>query len=318
MLSIPRLLFYIGFVVVGALLMAPQGFAALAKEVANGKPPVLIATIRPLALMAHDLAGDLVEIEVLLSGASSPHDFSLTIGQALTLNDADMVLWVGPNVEAFMSKGVRRKRSLAMLDEEGGEGHGEDDNAGDSEDRHEKEHHAEHEATHVARHPWLEVEAVKDYSERLTEALVGLLPQHEASLRERQQAFVSKLMQRKANIVAALGPYAEARFLVHHDAYSGFVADYGLRQPLTLTRVPHERVSAKRLNAIAKEAASLHCLLAEASDEINAGRYAALLGLPVVSVDLLAASADIGDFDAYQRAVADAFARCLSTKLSAR
>lgn len=296
--KIAKLLFFIINISITAVVLSPSTLAdsptVRAEQEARTVRPTLIATIRPLALMAHDIAGDLVDIQVLLQGAVSPHDFSLTIAQALALNDADLVLWVGPNIEAFMNKGVRRKRSLAMLAEDD-----HDDDAG-----HAHKHH-------VARHPWLEIAAVEHYSERLSEVLITLLPHNEALLRKKQAAFVRTLAERKQVISQSLAGYRDMAFLVHHDAYSGFVTDYALREPYTLTRVPHERVSAKRLNVIAQQASNLRCLLAEQGDEVNAKRYAALLDLPLMTVDLLAKEEGLTSFDDYLNRVGESFIACM-------
>ncbi len=70
---------------------------------ATAKPQVL-ASIKPLALIAQEVAGDLAVVETLLPVTASAHDYPLKMSDHRRLQDADLVLWVGPELETFLAR----------------------------------------------------------------------------------------------------------------------------------------------------------------------------------------------------------------------
>lgn len=260
------------------------------------KKPLVVASIRPLALIVQDLAGEHVETRTLLETAASPHDFSLTIGQALMLNDADALFWVGAEFETFLKKGVTTPVKLAMLDSA-------------------EEGHDEHEH-HAGRHPWLSTESVAVYAELITAYLSQTLPQNSAEFAQRLQVFKQGLKKRREAISLSLRQYTNLQFAVYHDGYGEFVEEHGLALPLAITKVPHERVSAKRLNGLGGRMQEVSCVLSEVAEAGQAKRYANLFDKPLVTIDLLATESSLSSFDAYLVSLEEAFKRCFSLSLS--
>lgn len=68
----------------------------------NAKP-LVVTSIKPLALLVDALAGTQVEVEVLLPPGSSPHGYQMRPSDRRKLAAADLILWVGPRMETFLA-----------------------------------------------------------------------------------------------------------------------------------------------------------------------------------------------------------------------
>ncbi len=66
--------------------------------------PVVIASIKPLAMIATAIGGDDVQVETLLPPYRSPHDYALRFSDRKRLLSADLVIWVGPMLEFQLAK----------------------------------------------------------------------------------------------------------------------------------------------------------------------------------------------------------------------
>ena len=64
----------------------------------------VLTTIKPLGFIAAAITDGVSEPNVLLPTGASPHDFSLRPSDIRSINDADLVVWVGPELEGFMTK----------------------------------------------------------------------------------------------------------------------------------------------------------------------------------------------------------------------
>lgn len=264
--------------------------------------PLVVASIQPLALIVQDIAGDMVEIATLVTNSASPHDFSLTIGQAMLLRDAEVLVWVGPDFEMFLASAPRPSREIAMMA---------DLHSPDSDSPEEKHHHT---AAHHDEdlHLWLKPAAVEALAERFASELKILLPQSHSRIDSALEQFVQTHRQRQAATAEQLQPLQTRPFIVYHDGYGPFVTHYNLQQKLALTMVPHERISAKRLNQVHKESRDALCLIAELGELEEAKRYANLLDVRLQAVDVLAAQKDLVSFDMYEKKLGEAFEACLS------
>lgn len=125
----------------------------------------VITSIKPLQLVAHELLGELAEVDVLIPAGASPHHYHLKPSDRVKLAKADLVVWVGPDMETFLSKPLQREGSkvLTLMQEvEGAEHlhehheqeahdehqHHEDEHEGHEEKHHEHDHAAHHDEAH--------------------------------------------------------------------------------------------------------------------------------------------------------------------------
>ncbi len=67
----------------------------------------VVASLKPLGFIASAIADGVTDTQVLLPDGASEHDYSLRPSDVKRLQGADLVVWVGPKMEAFMEKSVR-------------------------------------------------------------------------------------------------------------------------------------------------------------------------------------------------------------------
>ncbi|CAK8741168.1 hypothetical protein SODG_004579 [Sodalis praecaptivus] len=63
----------------------------------------VVASLRPLGFIAAAVADGVMPVEIVLPDGASPHDYALRPTDALRLKRADVLVWVGPEMEAFLS-----------------------------------------------------------------------------------------------------------------------------------------------------------------------------------------------------------------------
>lgn len=64
--------------------------------------PKVVATIKPLHALAAEVMAGIGSPTLLIAGASDPHDFQLRPSQAAALAGADLILWIGPQLEGAL------------------------------------------------------------------------------------------------------------------------------------------------------------------------------------------------------------------------
>lgn len=124
--------------------------------------PNVVVSIKPIHSLVAAVMEGVGEPKLIVEGAASPHTYSLKPSNAKTLQDADVVFWVGHGLEAFLEKpleALATKATVIELDDakgleklkfrEGGafeahdhghEGHGDEGHAEEGHDHAEGEH----------------------------------------------------------------------------------------------------------------------------------------------------------------------------------
>ena len=143
-------IFALGALTVSALLTLPAQ--------AN-----VVASLKPVGFIAAAIADGVTPVEVLLPDGASEHDYSLRPSDAKRLKNADLVVWVGPEMEAFMAKSAAElptQKNLAMVNIDGVKpllisgGEDEEEHAAEkSEDQDADAHHHHHGEFNM--HLWL-------------------------------------------------------------------------------------------------------------------------------------------------------------------
>ena len=128
-------------------------------------PPATLVSIPPLAGIARYISDDKIEPYILLRAGQSPHGYSLRPEDARALRRAELIFWVGPELENFLSRRLEtHKGSVALMPRLGNllEARGEHSHAHHHDDGHEEEHedhekhdghsHADHDESHEGEH----------------------------------------------------------------------------------------------------------------------------------------------------------------------
>ncbi|NBT52934.1 MAG: zinc ABC transporter substrate-binding protein [Marivivens sp.] len=74
----------------------------LAATSLQAEPLRIVADTAPIQSMVQAVVGDLAEVEVLLPAGASPHDYAMRPSDAIALEHADVVVWVGHGLTPFL------------------------------------------------------------------------------------------------------------------------------------------------------------------------------------------------------------------------
>ena len=232
-----------------------RALLASALMMAGSATAAVVTSVRPLGFIASAIADGVTETEVLLPNGASPHDFALRPSDLRRLRSADLVVWVGPELEAFLSKPLQpidaqKQLSVAALpaikplllkDAEGGEHHHEG---------HDDEHEHGHHHGEYNMHLWLSPEMAKVTAIAIHDRLLELMPQNKDKLDANLRQFENLLTQTDKNVGKMLTPVQGKGYFVFHDAYGYFEKLYGLSPLGHFTVNPEIQPGAQRLHQI--------------------------------------------------------------------
>ncbi|WP_018872678.1 zinc ABC transporter substrate-binding protein ZnuA [Thioalkalivibrio sp. ALJ16] len=89
-----------------ALLLSLALLLGLAAP-AQADTPRIVTSILPVHSLVAALAGDTHEVELLVPASASPHGYAMRPSEARRLQQADLVIWVGPELEGFLERPLR-------------------------------------------------------------------------------------------------------------------------------------------------------------------------------------------------------------------
>ncbi|WP_416262586.1 zinc ABC transporter substrate-binding protein ZnuA [Gibbsiella quercinecans] len=239
---------------------------ASALMVAGSASAAVLTSIRPLGFIASAIADGVTETEVLLPDGASPHDFALRPSDIQRLRAADLVIWVGPDMEAFLTKAVAplpASRQLAISelaavkpllmkgdDDDDHEHHHDHGEAADNHAEHDHDHDDGHHHGAYNLHVWLSPEIAKLTAIAIHDRLLELMPQNKDKLDANLRQFENLLTQTDKNVVNMLTPVQGKGYFVFHDAYGYFEKHYGLSPLGHFTVNPEIQPGAQRLHQI--------------------------------------------------------------------
>src|SRR5690606_34265543 len=176
-------------------LCAPAVYSQAREE---GQLKVL-ASIRPLALIAEDLLGDAARVDVLIKGNASPHDYSLKMSDLRRLEAADLALWMGPQLERFLQKPLRTlpaNQVLSLANDQG--------------------------ALAADPHQWLDPALAREMAQTIATRLKSQYPQLANQLDSRLAQQLASYRALEEEIEQVLTPLAGRGFVVEHRGYDYF------------------------------------------------------------------------------------------------
>ena len=260
-------------------------FIALLATISISKAEVkVVASIKPIHSLASYVMDGVGKPDLIVDGYNSPHGFSLKPSHAKMIENADLIIWVGEDLEAFLEKplntiakkainieimnlsGIKklkfREKNIFEGHDDHGHGHKEkkhdDHGHGHKEKKHDDHGHGEHDP-----HVWLDPMNAKVIIKEIENQLVKLDPEKSSKYKANSKKAQSELDNLTRNIKKDLK--GNLRFVVFHDAYQYFENRFGIKVLGALTVNPDVLPGAEQLSEIREviEHEKVNCLFSE-------------------------------------------------------
>ncbi|TWB61783.1 zinc transport system substrate-binding protein [Rhizobium sp. ERR 922] len=239
--------------------------------------PKVVVSIKPIHSLVAAVMQGVGTPDLIVDGAASPHTYALKPSNARSLQEAKVVFWVGPGMEAFLQKplaALGTNATVVELDDapgiaklkfrEGGafEPHDDGDEHEASDDH---AHDHDHDHGEFDTHLWLDPHNAKAMVAEITTSLVAADPANALTYEANQNILDDKLDALDTEIASTLAPVKDKPFIVFHDAYQYFEHRYGVRVSGSITVSPETIPGAQRVAEIHSKVADLGatCVFAE-------------------------------------------------------
>ncbi|MBL1419892.1 MAG: zinc ABC transporter substrate-binding protein ZnuA [Alphaproteobacteria bacterium] len=268
----------------------------MASSVTSFADVKVVASIKPIHSLVAGVMEGVGEPDLIVDGQGSPHTFSMKPSQAQMLQSANIVFWVGHELEAFLEKpletvgakaisvelfdapnliklgfregGTFEKHSHAGHEEDDHDDHKEDDHADHKDDGHDDDkEHENHDDAHagIDAHIWLDPMNAKAMVHVIKDALIAVDSDNASKYKANAEVVLGKLDTLTNEVMAELTPVKGKGYIVFHDAYQYFEKRFGVTASGSITVSPEVMPGVERITTIRARVQELGdtCLFAE-------------------------------------------------------
>jgi zinc transport system substrate-binding protein len=230
-------------------------FSIVCSQPVIAAPPQVIVSIPPLHALASGVLEGVTTAKLLIQ-TGSPHSYSLRPSDARALQEADLLIWVGPQLELFLThsqQNLGAGRSLTLIDLPGlhrpalrhgglwaeettetapAHDHGhDDDNDGDA-------------------HIWLDPDNAALIVKAIADRVTALDPVNGVRYQQNGADYIHRLRSLDHELKTRLQPVQQQPYVVFHDAFQPFEQHYDLHPVGAIAIDPERRPGARRLQEI--------------------------------------------------------------------
>lgn len=249
-------------------------FAVLSAPGARADVPRVVASIPPVGSLVAMAMEGVGTPQVLLKGGASPHSYSLRPSDTRALAEAGLIVRVGEGLETFLDRPLRSLgRHATVLDLENvpgltklpirppGAWNAEEEAEGQGRDDHDREALA----GGVNPHVWLDTGNARVILSAVATTLARLDPAHAAAYAANAQRWSKKLAALHDEIARRVATVHGVPFVVLHDAWAYFDAEFGLEAVGSIAVSPERAPGARRLVALRQRIrdARVKCVFSE-------------------------------------------------------
>lgn len=262
--------------------------------VAGRAAPVVATTIKPLQFIAAAITEGVTEPEVLIPESQSYHHFIVRPSTIRMLRQADLVVWVGPELETYLADTIEESASqtIQALSLSGltvhylpGTETGIEAEVPDSGQHAGHQHHG---VSGIDPHIWLNSNNAELIAMALAEQLALIDPDHAMQYRNNLQAFQLALQETRMDIAQRLQPFMAEPYAVYHDAFQYFEQEFGLSHELVIANSDEVQPGVRKLMTLREAFASqsLSCLMEDVtSQEATINTALGRVPLPRIKAD---------------------------------
>ena len=222
----------------------------------------VVTTIKPLHSLISRIMETRGEPQLIIEGTNNPHTFVFKPSHAKMIEEADIVFWIGEDLEAFMEKPLnslaKDTKKIAFMDSESieklkfrEENIFDDHDDHDDHDGHDDEHddHAGHHDGHnhgeFDAHIWLDPENAKEMVKIIRDELIKIDPEGQRQYSVNAAGATLELDNLINNVETELSK--DISYIVFHDAYQYFETRFGVKSAGALTLNPDVLPGAKQI-----------------------------------------------------------------------
>ena len=201
--------------------------------------PSVAVDIAPVHALVARVMDGVGAPNLIIPPSASPHEYSLRPSEAKSLQDADLVFWVGEDLTPWLEKSIdtlsRNAEIITLLDQSETkllkfresalfEAHDHDDHddhdhdkSHDDHDDHEGHNHGTHDP-----HAWLSIDNAQSWLNVIAAKLSAVDPENAGVYYGNAASAITELDAVEKEINATLDPVRGNSFVVFHDAYQYF------------------------------------------------------------------------------------------------
>ena len=274
----------------------------------------VVTSIKPLHSLTSYIMEGVGEPELIIDGVASPHNFQIKPSHAKMLQNADLVIWIGEDLESFLPTALKSIPKDAVVFElldqsglkklkfreknifEGHDDHGHDEHA-KKEDDHDDHGHDDHGHGHGSFDPhiWLDPANAKVIVKKITNQLSKIDKDNASKYKANSKKVIKDLDGLIKEVKNEINK--DASFVVFHDAYQYFEKRFGLTVIGALTVNPDVMPGAEQLSEIREviEHEKAKCIFSEPQFNPNIiNSIASDTGVKTGVLDPLGANIDKG------------------------
>ncbi|OQA34945.1 MAG: High-affinity zinc uptake system protein ZnuA precursor [Betaproteobacteria bacterium ADurb.Bin341] len=215
--------------------------------------PRVVTSIKPVGDLVQAVMEGVGQPELLIPAGSSPHLYALKPSERLAAEQAEVVFWIGPQVERALVKVLQSTKPMTrivhlaqapgieLLPARSG---GAWDQHGHAEKGHGKHSHGKH---GIDGHLWLSPANAAAIVQAAAKALSDVDPTNAGRYAANAEAALQRLKTLDAELAAQLEPVRDKPFIVFHDAYQYFERSYRLSAAGSVLVSPEAMSSAGRV-----------------------------------------------------------------------
>lgn len=226
----------------------------------------VLASVHPLSLITAAITDGVTQPRTLVPPGSSPHDYALRPSDVRRLRQADLVIWVGPELERFLVKPLAPLTQVLTLAEQPTltlyrRAGTEEEHHGEATGDETAEHHEHGTDLHI----WLGPEQAREIARLISRQLQQRDPGHADTYAANLARFEQQLTQADQAIARRMQTLAAQGYFVFHDAYGYWERHYAMRNLGHFTLNPEQHPGARKLAEIQArlKAGQARCVFAE-------------------------------------------------------
>ena len=218
----------------------------------------IISSVKPIAFIAQAVSDGVTNTDILLPDGASPHTYSLKPSDLAKIKTAELIIWVGEDLETFMPtvlKNIDKNKQIELMDiptiksllRTSTNNHDQQKTHTHNNDS-DHDHHGEYD-----EHIWLSPKIANEIAQAVHDKLISIYPDKKDIFDENLNEFTVKLAETEQNIAKKLINVQNSGYFVFHDAYGYFESQFGLKNLGSFTINPAVQPGVQTVYAIKRE-----------------------------------------------------------------